>query len=79
MWTWVTEDLREADRMLTETLAPMLKRDPSDLRDHLCIGPPERCAKLLARYADAGCQRVLFWPLGDEARQIERLAPTCDP
>jgi hypothetical protein len=49
----------------------MLRRDPGVLRDQLCIGPAERCAELLARYAAAGCRRVHLWPLGDEPRQIE--------
>jgi hypothetical protein len=29
---------------------------------------------LLSRYAGAGCQRVHFWPVGDERRQIELIA-----
>lgn len=74
MWSWITEDGREADRMLREVLAPMLKRDPAALRDQLCIGPAEKCAELLSRYAQAGCERVHLWPLGDEPRQIELAA-----
>jgi alkanesulfonate monooxygenase SsuD/methylene tetrahydromethanopterin reductase-like flavin-dependent oxidoreductase (luciferase family) len=71
MWTWITEDEREADRMLSERLAPLLKRDADGLRDRLCIGPAGKCAELLSRYAEAGCDRVYLWPLGDEPRQIE--------
>jgi alkanesulfonate monooxygenase SsuD/methylene tetrahydromethanopterin reductase-like flavin-dependent oxidoreductase (luciferase family) len=74
MWTWITEDAGDADRVLREVLAPLLKRDPETLRDLLCIGPAEKCAELLARYAGAGCERVYLWPLGDEARQIELAA-----
>ncbi len=74
MWTWITEDEREADRVLREVLAPRLKRDPDLLREQLCIGPAGRCAELLSRYAEAGCQRVHLWPLGDEPRQIELAA-----
>ena len=74
MWTWITEDDRDAERVLRETLAPVLRRDPDDLRDQLCIGPAERCAELLSRYARAGCERVHLWPLGDEPRQIELAA-----
>jgi alkanesulfonate monooxygenase SsuD/methylene tetrahydromethanopterin reductase-like flavin-dependent oxidoreductase (luciferase family) len=74
MWTWITEDEREADRILREVLAPVLRRDPEALRDQLCIGPAERCAELLSRYAEAGCERVHLWPLGDESRQIELAA-----
>jgi alkanesulfonate monooxygenase SsuD/methylene tetrahydromethanopterin reductase-like flavin-dependent oxidoreductase (luciferase family) len=74
MWTWITDDDADADRVLRDVLAPMLRRDPDALRGQLCVGPPERCAELLSRYADAGCERVHIWPLGDEPRQIERAA-----
>jgi alkanesulfonate monooxygenase SsuD/methylene tetrahydromethanopterin reductase-like flavin-dependent oxidoreductase (luciferase family) len=74
MWTWITQDVRDAERVLRDVLAPLLKRDPDVLRDQVCVGPPERCAELLARFAEAGCQRVHLWPLGDEPRQIELAA-----
>jgi alkanesulfonate monooxygenase SsuD/methylene tetrahydromethanopterin reductase-like flavin-dependent oxidoreductase (luciferase family) len=74
MWTWITEDAGEADRMLRDVLAPLLRRDPDDLRGQLCIGSAEECAELLSRYADAGCERVHLWPLGDEPRQLELAA-----
>jgi alkanesulfonate monooxygenase SsuD/methylene tetrahydromethanopterin reductase-like flavin-dependent oxidoreductase (luciferase family) len=79
MWTWITEDPRDADRVLREVLAPLLKRDPDALRDHLCIGPAEKCAELLSRYAEAGCERVHLWPLGDEPQQIELAATAVLP
>ena len=74
MWSWITEDARDAERVLRDVLAPLLRRDPDDLRDRLCIGPADRCAELLSRYAQAGCERVHLWPLGDEPRQIELAA-----
>jgi alkanesulfonate monooxygenase SsuD/methylene tetrahydromethanopterin reductase-like flavin-dependent oxidoreductase (luciferase family) len=79
MWTWITADARDADRVLREILAPLLKRDPDVLRDQLCIGPAEKCAELLSRYAEAGCERVHLWPLGDEPRQIELAATAVLP
>jgi alkanesulfonate monooxygenase SsuD/methylene tetrahydromethanopterin reductase-like flavin-dependent oxidoreductase (luciferase family) len=79
MWTWVSNDRAEADRVLAEVLAPMLNRDPDELRGQLCIGPVERCAELLSRYADAGCERVYLWPLGDERRQLELFAGEVAP
>ena len=79
MWTWITEDARDADRALRDVLAPLLGRDPDALRDELCIGPAEKCAELLSRYARAGCERVHIWPLGDEPRQIELAATTVLP
>jgi alkanesulfonate monooxygenase SsuD/methylene tetrahydromethanopterin reductase-like flavin-dependent oxidoreductase (luciferase family) len=79
MWTWVTDDRASAERMLTEVLAPMLGREPEELRATTCIGSPERCAELLSRYAGAGCRRVYLWPLGDERRQLERIAGAVVP
>jgi alkanesulfonate monooxygenase SsuD/methylene tetrahydromethanopterin reductase-like flavin-dependent oxidoreductase (luciferase family) len=79
MWTWITEDARDADRVLRSVIAPLLKRDPATLSDQLCVGPPERCAELLSRYAQAGCERVHLWPIGDEPRQIELAATAVLP
>jgi alkanesulfonate monooxygenase SsuD/methylene tetrahydromethanopterin reductase-like flavin-dependent oxidoreductase (luciferase family) len=79
MWTWITEDAADADRVLRDVLAPLLKRDPEALRDQLCVGPPERCADLLSRYAEAGCERVHLWPLGNETEQIELAATAVLP
>jgi alkanesulfonate monooxygenase SsuD/methylene tetrahydromethanopterin reductase-like flavin-dependent oxidoreductase (luciferase family) len=75
MWTWVSED---ADRVLTGVLAPLLGRDPEHLRSQVCVGPAGHCAELLARYAEAGCERVYVWPLGDERRQLELIAAALD-
>lgn len=40
----------------------------------MCVGSAEHCAEPLSRYAEAGCQRVYLWPLGDEPRQLELVA-----
>jgi alkanesulfonate monooxygenase SsuD/methylene tetrahydromethanopterin reductase-like flavin-dependent oxidoreductase (luciferase family) len=74
MWTWVTESRAERDRILRDVLAPLLKRDPEELSEQVCVGSPEHCAALLSRFAEAGCERVYMWPLGDEPRQLERVA-----
>jgi alkanesulfonate monooxygenase SsuD/methylene tetrahydromethanopterin reductase-like flavin-dependent oxidoreductase (luciferase family) len=74
MWTWVTEDRSEADRVLRDTLAPLLRRDPEELGERVCVGGAGRCTELLGRYRDSGCDRVYVWPLGDERRQLERIA-----
>jgi alkanesulfonate monooxygenase SsuD/methylene tetrahydromethanopterin reductase-like flavin-dependent oxidoreductase (luciferase family) len=79
MWTWVSKDRAEGDRMLSEVLAPVLRRDPDELRDQVCVGPAEHCAELLSRYAEAGCERVYLWPLGDERRQLELVAGEVAP
>jgi alkanesulfonate monooxygenase SsuD/methylene tetrahydromethanopterin reductase-like flavin-dependent oxidoreductase (luciferase family) len=79
MWTWVSGDRAECERMLAGVLAPLLNRDPAELRDRLCIGSAEHCAELLSRYAAAGCERVHLWPLGDERRQLELVAGEVAP
>jgi alkanesulfonate monooxygenase SsuD/methylene tetrahydromethanopterin reductase-like flavin-dependent oxidoreductase (luciferase family) len=79
MWTWITEDGRQADRVLHEVLAPLLGREPEVLRDVLCVGPAGRCAELLSQYAQAGCDRVYLWPLSDEPQQIELAATAVIP
>jgi alkanesulfonate monooxygenase SsuD/methylene tetrahydromethanopterin reductase-like flavin-dependent oxidoreductase (luciferase family) len=79
MWTWITADAGETERIQRELLAPLLKRDPDVLRDQLRIGPPEKCAELLSRYARAGCERVHLWPLAAEPQQIEVAATAVLP
>jgi alkanesulfonate monooxygenase SsuD/methylene tetrahydromethanopterin reductase-like flavin-dependent oxidoreductase (luciferase family) len=79
MWTWITEDRVDGDRVLSDVLAPVLNRDPDELRGRLCIGPASHCAELLSEYAAAGCQRVYLWPLGNERRQIESIASEVSP
>jgi alkanesulfonate monooxygenase SsuD/methylene tetrahydromethanopterin reductase-like flavin-dependent oxidoreductase (luciferase family) len=78
MWTWVTEDRAERDRVLRD-LAALLKRDPGELGDQVCVGSAERCAGLLSQYAGAGCERVYLWPLGDEPQQLELVAAQVAP
>jgi alkanesulfonate monooxygenase SsuD/methylene tetrahydromethanopterin reductase-like flavin-dependent oxidoreductase (luciferase family) len=79
MWTWVTDDAAEADGILEQSVAPMLRHDPEELRGNLCIGSPLECAELLSKYAANGCDRVFLWPLGDERRQLERIAAEVMP
>ena len=79
MWTWVSDDAAEGERVLREVLAPILRREPDALRAQVCVGTAEHCAELLSRYARAGCERVYLWPLGDEARQLERVAEAVAP
>jgi alkanesulfonate monooxygenase SsuD/methylene tetrahydromethanopterin reductase-like flavin-dependent oxidoreductase (luciferase family) len=79
MWLWVTERRSEAERVLADRLAPAVKRDPDELRDRVCVGSAAHCQELLARYAEAGLDRVFLWPLGDEPRQLELAAEWATP
>jgi len=74
MWTWITDDRAERDRVLSEVLSPLLGRDADQLGAQVCVGSVDHCAELLSRYEEAGCQRVYLWPLGDEPRQLELAA-----
>jgi alkanesulfonate monooxygenase SsuD/methylene tetrahydromethanopterin reductase-like flavin-dependent oxidoreductase (luciferase family) len=72
LWLYVTESRSEAERMLGDVLAPMLKRPVEALRDlALPIGSAQQCAERLSAYAAAGAERVFVWPLADELRQLE--------
>lgn len=73
MWLHLTDDRPEETRVRAR-LAELLRREPDELVDLLPIGPPGRCREILARYREAGAERVMLWPLTDERRQIERLA-----
>jgi alkanesulfonate monooxygenase SsuD/methylene tetrahydromethanopterin reductase-like flavin-dependent oxidoreductase (luciferase family) len=74
MWTWITDDDSEAESVLSRVLAPTLNREVDELRERVCVGSIHHCVELLSRYARAGCERVHFWPLADEPRQIELIA-----
>jgi alkanesulfonate monooxygenase SsuD/methylene tetrahydromethanopterin reductase-like flavin-dependent oxidoreductase (luciferase family) len=73
MWTWITPSEAEADQVITQVIAPLVRRDPQALRGRICVGSAEMCAELLSRYAHAGCRRVHFWPVGEERRQVDLL------
>jgi alkanesulfonate monooxygenase SsuD/methylene tetrahydromethanopterin reductase-like flavin-dependent oxidoreductase (luciferase family) len=73
MWLHVTTDERERQDVV-ERLAGMLKRPLEQIEERLPIGPPALCAEIVERYREAGVERILFWPLTDEVRQVERVA-----
>jgi probable F420-dependent oxidoreductase len=83
MWLYVTEDQKEAERMLSEVLAPALNRPIDELRQRLPIGPAQRCAEKLAAYQQVGVQRIYLWPLANEVEQIkifmDQVAPSIQP
>jgi alkanesulfonate monooxygenase SsuD/methylene tetrahydromethanopterin reductase-like flavin-dependent oxidoreductase (luciferase family) len=74
MWCHVTDDRRLVDRLLHRLLGPLLGRDAEELRSQLPIGSAEHCIALLGRYAAAGAQQVLLWPIRDPIDQLERFA-----
>jgi alkanesulfonate monooxygenase SsuD/methylene tetrahydromethanopterin reductase-like flavin-dependent oxidoreductase (luciferase family) len=79
-WLYVTEDAGQADAVIEDVLAPMVKRDVDELRAAaLPIGPAEVCAQRISDYARAGAQRMLLWPLDDHVAQLERFVDRVAP
>ena len=82
MFMYITEDQTEAERVLSEIFAAMLKRPVDQLRERLLVGSPEACAEKLAAYHAAGVQRVFLWPLAAELDQLtvfqKKIAPLVD-
>jgi alkanesulfonate monooxygenase SsuD/methylene tetrahydromethanopterin reductase-like flavin-dependent oxidoreductase (luciferase family) len=77
-WMHVTDDVAQ-ERDVVSRLSQMLRRPEEDVARRLPVGSPARCADLLGRYQEAGLQRVLLWPVGDEQEQLERLAADVIP
>jgi alkanesulfonate monooxygenase SsuD/methylene tetrahydromethanopterin reductase-like flavin-dependent oxidoreductase (luciferase family) len=73
MWLYVSHDQGEADRMLTEVLAPALGRQAPELAARLPVGTPDHCIELLRSYAEAGAQQILLWPVHDPINQLRQF------
>jgi alkanesulfonate monooxygenase SsuD/methylene tetrahydromethanopterin reductase-like flavin-dependent oxidoreductase (luciferase family) len=82
MWLYITDQEKDAERMLNEVLAPTLNRPIAELRQRLPIGSAQECAEKIAAYHNAGVQRVYLWPIADELEQIKifmgQVAPLID-
>jgi alkanesulfonate monooxygenase SsuD/methylene tetrahydromethanopterin reductase-like flavin-dependent oxidoreductase (luciferase family) len=68
MWFYITENPSEADHIFRHRVLPAISRPENLLRERLPIGPAGAFANLLAAFQAAGLQRVLLWPVADEAR-----------
>ena len=70
-WMYVGDD----SEAVLSAWATSLNRPIDELREQLPIGPPSKVAELVARYRDAGLQRMFVWPVGDDpVGQLERFA-----
>ncbi len=74
VFVYVTDDARESRRVARDILGPALNRDPDDLLRLALMGSAEHCAERLAKFRDAGVQRVWIWPATDPIEQIQRFA-----
>jgi alkanesulfonate monooxygenase SsuD/methylene tetrahydromethanopterin reductase-like flavin-dependent oxidoreductase (luciferase family) len=71
MWFYITEDSAETDHVFRSRVMPTVHRPEEVLRERLPIGSAGAFADRLAAFKEAGLQRVLLWPVADEARQLE--------
>ncbi len=78
-WMYVTRDRAEAIRLVSEILAPLLRRSPDELLARLPIGNPEHCVELLDAYAAAGAHQILLWPIQDPIHQLEVFSEEVRP
>jgi alkanesulfonate monooxygenase SsuD/methylene tetrahydromethanopterin reductase-like flavin-dependent oxidoreductase (luciferase family) len=78
-WMYVTHEHAQAVRLASETLAPLLGRDPGELLAQLPIGTPEHCVELLDAYAAAGAHRILLWSIHDPIHQLEVFSEEVRP
>lgn len=79
MWLYVSPDRARCQHILHQVLAPVLGRDSAELAARLPIGPAEHCVELLRRYAAAGANQVLVWPIDDPIDQLETVATEVVP
>lgn len=79
MWFHLTTDPIEAESVFRERIAATIHRPEDVLRDRIPVGPPEYFAEKLNDFRDAGVQRVLIWPVTDEARQLRRFVEDVVP
>ena len=82
MWCYITDDQRDAERVLRERVLPTVHRPEEILRERLPIGPAERFAEKLQAFADAGVHTRLHLARGrrgEPARAVlERGPPAGD-
>jgi alkanesulfonate monooxygenase SsuD/methylene tetrahydromethanopterin reductase-like flavin-dependent oxidoreductase (luciferase family) len=78
MWLHITDRADAAEHLLNNVLAPMLNRSPADLGE-LPIGTAEQCAERINAYQQAGAQRILLWPLGNEIEQLNAFQTQVRP
>jgi alkanesulfonate monooxygenase SsuD/methylene tetrahydromethanopterin reductase-like flavin-dependent oxidoreductase (luciferase family) len=78
-WMYVTHDQAQAVRLASQTLAPLLGREPGELLANLPIGTPVHCVELLDAYDDAGANRILLWPIHDPIQQLQVFSEEVRP
>jgi alkanesulfonate monooxygenase SsuD/methylene tetrahydromethanopterin reductase-like flavin-dependent oxidoreductase (luciferase family) len=76
---YLTSDADQARRVRREIVAPMIRREESEVERRLLIGSPAECVEKLSAYAEAGAQAFFVWPIADEIEQLEAFAAEVAP
>lgn len=79
MFSYVTDDAREAEDIARTILSPALGRPVEELKAKLLLGEPGECAEKIVALARAGAQRIFIWPAADARRQLRLFAERIFP
>jgi alkanesulfonate monooxygenase SsuD/methylene tetrahydromethanopterin reductase-like flavin-dependent oxidoreductase (luciferase family) len=64
----------DAERVVSERLAPLLGKPPETVLARAAVGSPTEVGERIRAYAAAGAQRIQLWPAAEPLEQIEALA-----
>jgi alkanesulfonate monooxygenase SsuD/methylene tetrahydromethanopterin reductase-like flavin-dependent oxidoreductase (luciferase family) len=64
----------DAERVVSERLAPLLGKPPETVLARTAIGSAADVSERIRAYAAAGAQRIQLWPAAEPLEQLEALA-----
>jgi alkanesulfonate monooxygenase SsuD/methylene tetrahydromethanopterin reductase-like flavin-dependent oxidoreductase (luciferase family) len=70
MFGYIHDDKDKVHKVVSEILAPALRRPAEDLEQMLLFGSIDDCLRKVRNFVDAGVKRVHFWPVLDYEDQI---------
>lgn len=75
----ITDDRTQAQRMISEVVAPALGRSPEELSSRLLIGTAQECAARLSAYYACNVRAAYVWPIVDEVQQLQQFVDQVAP
>ena len=70
MFGYIHNDKDKVHKVVSEILAPALRRPVEDLEQMLLFGSLDECLRKVRNFVDAGVKRIHFWPVLDYEDQI---------
>jgi alkanesulfonate monooxygenase SsuD/methylene tetrahydromethanopterin reductase-like flavin-dependent oxidoreductase (luciferase family) len=70
MFGYIHDDKDKVHKVVSEILAPALRRPVEDLEQMLLFGSIDKCLQKVRNLVDAGVKRIHFWPVLDLEDQI---------